>query len=241
LASSPLFFRSLPPPEPNPAPCRGPTAAELLPPCATTLFASWPHATHRFGLSNSKIIISGRLCGLLPFRPSISIDHHKNTQLNSPRRSHLTSLLIWCLCVGTRRLKDNYERRTGVCTAKRGLYADYLSFCRDNCKPRPSSSSAINVYTSIACSPTSPRRRHHNHNNDNCQHTGVETSNNSAFGKVFKKVFPGVETRRLGKRSSNMTFYHDFARKGTRKSAEASPSFCCWFRVCGTVACVRKR
>lgn len=73
-------------------------------------------------------------------------------------------------------LKDNYERRTGVCTAKRGLYADYLSFCRDNC---------------------------------------VETSNNSAFGKVFKKVFPGVETRRLGKRSSNMTFYHDFARKGT--------------------------
>jgi hypothetical protein len=47
----------------------------------------------------------------------------------------------------------------------------------------------------------------------------VETSNNSAFGKVFKKVFPGVETRRLGKRSSNMTFYHDFARKGTVKSA----------------------
>jgi hypothetical protein len=73
-------------------------------------------------------------------------------------------------------LKENYERRSGVCTAKRGLYADYRSFCREN---------------------------------------GVEACNNSAFGKVFKKIFPGVETRRLGKRSSNMTFYHDFAKKGT--------------------------
>jgi len=44
------------------------------------------------------------------------------------------SVLFTCFfgCHHTNRLKENYERRSGVCTAKRGLYADYRSFCREN-------------------------------------------------------------------------------------------------------------
>jgi hypothetical protein len=51
-----------------------------------------------------------------------------------------------------------------------------------------------------------------------CEHKAIEVMCPSAFGKLFKKVFPHITVRRLGPRGENFNHYYNLGRKGSPSS-----------------------
>jgi len=55
-----------------------------------------------------------------------------------------------------------------------------------------------------------------------CEKKAIEVMCPSAFGKLFKKVFPNVTVRRLGPRGENFNHYYNLGRRSAEQSPEKS-------------------
>lgn len=57
-----------------------------------------------------------------------------------------------------------------------------------------------------------------------CERKAIEVMCPSAFGKLFKKVFPNISVRRLGPRGENFNHYYNLGRKASPNSGH--PAAC---------------
>jgi hypothetical protein len=57
-----------------------------------------------------------------------------------------------------------------------------------------------------------------------CEHKAIEVMCPSAFGKLFKKVFPHITVRRLGPRGENFNHYYNLGRKGSSPASTPTPA-----------------